>query len=431
MAANEPGDAAKNEHNAAEVQNTGGIYGAGVTAADANEKIESQNEEGAEEKITDDGDKKTGTKDKKGKTKKGDFDEPAKKEEMKKKKKKKKKKKGGGLLSSMMSVFTKQKKNEEKVWVAVPGALPSGKMDQQLWRDLVEHFDSVVKKAVLSEPVVRHPIGGGDDGSSAPSAGSGDRTETLSTPFWAHFNLAMCCDCRGDHVGAIRQYRNALKMRPDNVGLRYRLGVLLALVRGEDEEQWPDNATEEEEVGTGGDGNGDVGLKRPESAAHEEEENEQRRPRRYKPSESVVHLVQVVEADPNHSGALFELAAVQQDRKNYKDAIELLRRAVKGEESVAEVLERQFLGAPTISDAKATLAGALSLQAYGNDDSFDLRHIGSETGAYDPDKPAMVDLGRWREAQDLFRQLDDAQHRGDYLPPIISHVLGPAPDQLE
>ena len=97
-------------------------------------------------------------------------------------------------------------------------------------------------------------------------------------------------------------------------------------------------------------------------------------------NESVLHLMQVVKASPTHSGALFELAAVQQDRQNYENAINLLRRAINGKESVDEVLEKEFLGAPT-PDAKATLAGALSHQSYGGDEKFALKHIGTGTGA--------------------------------------------------
>ena len=396
-----------------------------------------EEKDGAEEsKNTPDGDKIMAKRSEEKKDAKmtDDSNEPA-----QKKKEKKQNKKRGGFMSSMMSMFNKKKKEEKKVWAAVPGALPSGKMDHQLWRELVEHFDSVVKKAELGEPIVRHPksSGGGDRYPSAAPAS----TETLRTPFWAHFNLGMCCDCRGDHVGAIRQYRTALKMRPDNVGLRYRLGVLLALFQGEDESSTKNGiGAGLAEVGMqegrdeGGDCSDDIAFQRPESdsiSSEDADKNHQRRQRPHEPSESVRHLMQVIESEPNHSGALFELAAVQQDRQNYEDAIDLLRRAVKGEESVDEVLEQQFLGAPTISDAKATLAGLLSLQAYGDDASFDLRHIGQGTGAYDPDKPAKIDAGKWRMAQDLFGQLDDTRHRGDYLPPIISHVLGPAPDQLE
>ena len=329
-------------------------------------------------------------------------------EKTKEKKKKKKRKKG--LMSSVMSMFSHKKKVEKKIWVAVPGALPSGKMDQQLWLELVDHFNTDIKNAKSSK--------------------------TLSTPFWSHFNLAMCCDCRGDHVGAIRYYRDALSLRPDNIGLRYRLGVLLALAPAKENPLAADDYVRDSIDNTSikqDAENISASSKQNEAEVHESDTtsvaNVQAKRQSLAKDECVQHLMQVIEAQPRHSGALFELAAMQQDRQQYRSAIELLRHAIKGDETVEEALEKEFLGAPTISDAKATLAGALSCESYGADSLFDLKHISSESGAYDCDNPISIDKEKWQEAQNLFKTFDTDRHQLIYLPPIIDHVLGPAPDE--
>ena len=146
-------------------------------------------------------------------------------------------------------------------------------------------------------------------------------------------------------------------------------------------------------------------------------------------TESFRMFMNVVEEEPDHSGALFELAAVQQNRGKYHDAIALLRRAVEGKETVPEDLKDQMLGAPSISDAKAMLGVALSLESYGPDELFADHHIRNSTGAFDRDKPIETNKEQWYEAQALFKELQAGANAKVYLPPIVCHVLGPAPDE--
>ena len=88
------------------------------------------------------------------------------------------------------------------------------------------------------------------------------------------------------------------------------------------------------------------------------------------------------------------------------------------------------MSAPTLPDAKAALATVLSLEWYGNDDSFATRRmLNGGSGAYDPDVPLAMDVERWDEAKRMFASLRDVRDSQLYLPPIIQHVLGEPPSR--
>ena len=57
-----------------------------------------------------------------------------------------------------------------------------------------------------------------------------------------------------------------------------------------------------------------------------------------------------------HAGALFEMAALEQNTGNYHHAMALLKQAIDGKETVNENVREEYLGAPTLSDATSALA---------------------------------------------------------------------------
>ena len=343
------------------------------------------------------------------------------------------KKKKKGFMSSMSnmmgSIFGKKKEEKKKVWKAVPGALPSGKKDAEYWGDLLTHYNELIQKKEEEEEM-------GEEGEQQKK-----KDVIGSSIFWAHFNLAMGYDCRGRHEDAIPHYERALNARPDSIGLRYRLGVLLSTVREhevvekekEEEEKRRQGKRREESGGSGsmeesmdgrveegGEGRGEGG----EGGDTEEREEE-------KEPASQQHFRQVIRADPTHSGALYELASYEQEQGRYQQAMDLLRQTVEHDvETVDPWTREEYLGAPTLPDAKAALATVLSLECYGNEDSFATRRmLNGGSGAYDPDVPLAMDVERWDEAKRMFASLRDVRDSQLYLPPIIQHVLGEPPSR--
>ena len=354
------------------------------------------------------------------------------------------KKKKKGFMSSMSnmmgSIFGKKKEEKKKVWKAVPGALPSGKKDAEYWRDLVTHYNELIQKKEEEEREVNGTTGGEVNGAvnGAVEGKEGEEKKKKdvigSSIFWAHFNLAMGYDCRGRHEDAIPHYERALNARPDSIGLRYRLGVLLSTVREhevvEKEERRRKGKRREESDGGDGmeesmDGRVEEGGERGEGGGDTEEREEEKEPA------SQQHFRQVIRADPTHSGALYELASYEHEQGRYQQAMNLLRQTVEhGVETVDPLTREEYLGAPTLPDAKAALATVLSLECYGSDDSFGtIRMLNGGSGAYDPDVPLAMDEERWDEAKRMFASLRDVRDSQLYLPPIIQHVLGEPPSR--
>jgi tetratricopeptide (TPR) repeat protein len=190
-------------------------------------------------------------------------------------------------------MFGKKKDEKKKVWKAVPGALPSGKKDAEYWHDLVTHYNDLIQTKEEEETLEESEEAEGEEYKRRKKKVIG------SSVFWAHFNLAMAHDCRGRHESAIPHYEKALDSRPDSIGLRYRLGVLLALVREEEEKKKAGKRRRGEE--------------RVERVEREREEDDEKEEKEEVPA-SQRHFRKVVTDDPTHSGALYEIASYEQER---------------------------------------------------------------------------------------------------------------------
>ena len=102
--------------------------------------------------------------------------------------------------------------------------------------------------------------------------------------------------------------------------------------------------------------------------------------------------MKVLQEDPTHSGALFELGSYEHTHGNYHSAISLLKKAIDGnQETVNEKTRDEYLGAPSIADAKSALATVMSLESYCPDHMFDTYRMEEGTGVYDTDVPIEID----------------------------------------
>ena len=319
-----------------------------------------------------------------------------------------------GFMNRLGSMFTKKKKKEKKIWKAVPGAFASGQKDVENWNQMVAHYQTIIQDKTNHQ----------SDNQTDSEAENEQKNENGSAAigdelFWANFNMAMCLDCRGQHNEAIDYYSSASQMRPDNVGLRYRLGVLLATVREDDNDVMIEKRKEKHQQ----DDNRDVLNPEDEDDYDEEDEEEEE----IKP-ESYNHFVKVLQEDPTHSGALFELGSYEHTHGNYHSAISLLKKAIDGnQETVNEKTRDEYLGAPSIADAKSALATVMSLESYCPDHMFDTYRMEEGTGVYDTDVPIEIDSDVWNRAKVLFEELKDVRDSKEYLPPIVQHVLGNPP----
>ena len=321
-----------------------------------------------------------------------------------------------GFMNRLGSMFTKKKKKEKKIWKAVPGAFASGQKDVENWNQMVAHYQTIIQEKTNHQ----------SDNQTDSEAENEQKNENGSAAigdelFWANFNMAMCLDCRGQHNEAIDYYSSASQMRPDNVGLRYRLGVLLATVREDDNDVMIEKRKEKHQQ----DDNRDV--LNPEDEDDYDDEEDEEEEEEIKP-ESYNHFVKVLQEDPTHSGALFELGSYEHTHGNYHSAISLLKKAIDGnQETVNEKTRDEYLGAPSIADAKSALATVMSLESYCPDHMFDTYRMEEGTGVYDTDVPIEIDSDVWNRAKVLFEELKDVRDSKEYLPPIVQHVLGNPP----
>ena len=323
-----------------------------------------------------------------------------------------------GFMNRLGSMFTKKKKKEKKIWKAVPGAFASGQKDVENWNQMVAHYQTIIQDKT------NHQSDNQTDSEAENEQKNENGTAAIGDElFWANFNMAMCLDCRGQHNEAIDYYSSASQMRPDNVGLRYRLGVLLATVREDDNDVMIEKRKEKHQQ----DDNRDVLNPEDEDDYDEEDEEEEE----IKP-ESYNHFVKVLQEDPTHSGALFELGSYEHTHGNYHSAISLLKKAIDGnQETVNEKTRDEYLGAPSIADAKSALATVMSLESYCPDHMFDTYRMEEGTGVYDTDVPIEIDSDVWNRAKMLFEELKDVRDSKEYLPPIVQHVLGNPPSDLK
>ena len=319
-----------------------------------------------------------------------------------------------GFMNRLGSMFTKKKKKEKKIWKAVPGAFASGQKDVENWNQMVAHYQTIIQDKT------NHQSDNQTDSEAENEQKNENGTAAIGDElFWANFNMAMCLDCRGQHNEAIDYYSSASQMRPDNVGLRYRLGVLLATVREDDNDVMIEKRKEKHQQ----DDNRDVLNPEDEDDYDDEDEEEEE----IKP-ESYNHFVKVLQEDPTHSGALFELGSYEHTHGNYHSAISLLKKAIDGnQETVNEKTRDEYLGAPSIADAKSALATVMSLESYCPDHMFDTYRMEEGTGVYDTDVPIEIDSDVWNRAKMLFEELKDVRDSKEYLPPIVQHVLGKPP----
>lgn len=325
-----------------------------------------------------------------------------------------------GFMNRLGSMFTKKKKKEKKIWKAVPGAFASGQKDVENWNQMVAHYQTIIQDKT------DHQQDNQTDSKEENEQKNEQKNENGSAAigdelFWANFNMAMCLDCRGQHNEAIDYYSSASQMRPDNVGLRYRLGVLLATVREDDNDVMIEKRKEKHQQ----DDNRDV--LNPEDEDDYDDEEDEEEEEEIKP-ESYNHFVKVLQEDPTHSGALFELGSYEHTHGNYHSAISLLKKAIDGnQETVNEKTRDEYLGAPSIADAKSALATVMSLESYCPDHMFDTYRMEEGTGVYDTDVPIEIDSDVWNRAKVLFEELKDVRDSKEYLPPIVQHVLGNPP----
>ena len=325
-----------------------------------------------------------------------------------------------GFMNRLGSMFTKKKKKEKKIWKAVPGAFASGQKDVENWNQMVAHYQTIIQDKT------DHQQDNQTDSKEENEQKNEQKNENGSAAigdelFWANFNMAMCLDCRGQHNEAIDYYSSASQMRPDNVGLRYRLGVLLATVREDDNDVMIEKRKENHQQ----DDNRDV--LNPEDEDDYDDEEDEEEEEEIKP-ESYNHFVKVLQEDPTHSGALFELGSYEHTHGNYHSAISLLKKAIDGnQETVNEKTRDEYLGAPSIADAKSALATVMSLESYCPDHMFDTYRMEEGTGVYDTDVPIEIDSDVWNRAKMLFEELKDVRDSKEYLPPIVQHVLGKPP----
>ncbi len=269
--------------------------------------------------------------------------------------------KKGGFLSSFKKLFQKkQKSKSQKKWKAVPGARPSGPKDEEYWKEFNKHFEQKIE----------------EDAKTGNGVGSS---------YWARFNMATACDCRGKHDAAINHYAAAVKMRPDKPEMHYRLGVLKKHSRSNDS----------------------VALRSSSC---------------YSGVNYSSHFLRTVEEDPSHSGALFELGVDEKEKGNVEEAIKFLRASCNGSEYVPAWSQSEYLGAPSAADAKACLGNALSLRATGNEADFSEDNLRTCKGAFTPSKFLDVKQKDWDEAKDLFLSLERDHDKDIYFPPLISHM---------
>ena len=101
-----------------------------------------------------------------------------------------------------------------------------------------------------------------------------------------------------------------------------------------------------------------------------------------------------------------------------------------GRETVDEKLRDEYVGAPTMADAKSALATLLSLESYGKEEMFDTnKMLNGGTGVYDKDVPLVIDEKKWYHSQQLFNELQHVRDSEHYLPPIIQHVFNDPPSK--